>query len=212
MEESNSAGHENKLVAGARSGDTESFEVLVSLYERRIYQIAYRIVENAQDAEDVLQETFLKVFENLQRFRGESSFYTWTVQIAVNAALQRVNRRRKRPTVSLDTDANENEDENFFPPREIVVWEENPEQLYAKKEAQVILEQAIAALPVIYRTVFLLKDVENLPVDEVARSLGISVPAAKSRLIRARLELRESLGRHFRKKGAPVYSGEHPPH
>lgn len=93
-----------------------------------------------------------------------------------------------------------------------MVWEENPEQLYAKKKAHVILEQAIAALPVIYRTVFLLKDVENLPVDEVARSLGISVPAAKSRLIRGRLELSESLGRHFRKKGAPVYSGEHQPH
>jgi RNA polymerase sigma-70 factor (ECF subfamily) len=208
MEESNPAGHENELVAQARSGDTESFEALVNLYERRIYQIAYRIVENAQDAEDVLQETFLKAFENLQGFRGESSFYTWTVQIAVNAALQRVNRRRKRPTVSLDGD----DGESFSPPREIVAWEENPEQLYAKKEAQAILEQAISALPVIYRTVFLLKDVENLPVDEVANSLGISVPATKSRLIRARLELRESLGRHFRKKGAPIYSGEHQPH
>jgi RNA polymerase sigma-70 factor (ECF subfamily) len=196
-------------VAQARSGDTESFEALVNLYERRIYQIAYRIVENAQDAEDVLQETFLKAFENLQRFRGESSFYTWTVQIAVNAALQRVKRRRKRPTVSLDNDGSE--DESFFPPREIVVWEENPEQLYARRRLK-SSEQAIAALPVIYRTVFLLKDVENLPVDEVARNLGISVPAAKSRLIRARLELRESLGRHFRKKGAPVYSGEHHPH
>lgn len=210
MEESNSAGREKELLASALSGHTESFEALVNLYERRIYQIAYRIVENAQDAEDVLQETFLKAFENLERFRGESSFYTWTVQIAVNAALQRVNKRRRRPTVSLDN--NEDDDENFFPPREIVVWEENPEQLYAKKEAQVILDQAIAALPVIYRTVFLLKDVENLPMNEVARSLGISIPAAKSRLIRARLELRESLGRHFRKKGAPIYSGEHHPH
>lgn len=210
MEESNPAGHENELVAQARSGDTESFEALVNLYERRIYQIAYRIVENAQDAEDVLQETFLKAFENLQRFRGESSFYTWTVQIAVNAALQRVNRRRKRPAVSLDNDGDE--EENFFPPREIVVWEEDPEQLYAKKETQDILERAIASMPTIYRTVFLLRDVENLPMEEAARSLGISVPDAKSRLIRARLELRESLGRYFRRKGAPVYSGEHHPH
>lgn len=210
MDESNLVGHENELVAQARSGDTQSFEALVNLYERRIYQIAYRIVENAQDTEDVLQETFLKAFENLPGFRGESSFFTWAVQIAVNAALQRVNRRRKHPTVSLDNDGDEAA--NFLPPREIVVWEENPEQLYAKKEAEVILEQAIAALPVIYRTVFLLKDVENLPVDVVARSLGISVPAAKSRLLRARLELRETLGRHFRKKGAPVYSGEHPSH
>jgi RNA polymerase sigma-70 factor (ECF subfamily) len=210
MEESNPAGREKELLASALSGHPESFEALVNLYERRIYQIAYRIVENAQDAEDVLQETFLKAFANLHRFRGESSFYTWTVQIAVNAALQRVNKRRKRPTVSLDNDGDE--EEKFFSPREIVVWEENPERLYAKKEAQVILDQAIAELPVIYRTVFLLKDVENLPMDAIARSLGISIPAAKSRLIRARLELRESLGRHFRKKGAPVYTGEHQPH
>jgi RNA polymerase sigma-70 factor, ECF subfamily len=206
MEESNPAGRENELVARAVSGDTESFESLVTLYERRIYHIAYRIVENAQDAEDVLQETFLKAFEKLHTFRGESSFYTWTVQIAVNAALQRVKRRRNHPMVPID---NNDDADDFFPPHEIVVWEENPEQLYAKREAQEILERAIGALPLIYRTVFLLKDVENLPMGDVARSLGISVPAAKSRLIRARLELRESLGRHFRKKGAPVYSGEH---
>jgi len=113
MKESNPEGHENELVARARSGDTDRFEALVNFYERRIHQIAYRIVENAQDAEDVLQETFLNAFENLQRFRGESSFYTWTVQIAVNAALQRVNRRRRPPTVSLDTDGDE--DASFFP-------------------------------------------------------------------------------------------------
>src|SRR5512145_940471 len=103
MEESNSVGREKELLANALSGDTESFEALVNLYERRIYRIAYRIVENAQDAEDVLQETFLKAFENLGRFRGESRFFTWVVQIAVNSALQRVNRLRKRPAVSLET-------------------------------------------------------------------------------------------------------------
>jgi RNA polymerase sigma-70 factor (ECF subfamily) len=197
-------------VARAISGDAESFEALVSLYEQRIYQIAYRFVENPQDAEDVLQETFLKAFENLQKFRGESSFYTWIVQIAVNASLQRINRRRKHPTVPLEMDGTESED--FAPPKEIVVWDEDPERLYAKKEQQGILERAITALPLIYRTVFLLKDVEGLPMEEVARSLGISVPAAKSRLLRARLELRENLGRYFRKKGAPVYSGEHHSH
>src|SRR5512134_718891 len=122
MEESNAAGRETELVARALSGHTESFEALVNLYERRIYQIAFRIVENAQDAEDVLQETFLKAFEKLPSFRGESSFYTWTVQIAVNAALQRVKRRRKRPTISLDSDGAD--EENVFSPREIAIWEE----------------------------------------------------------------------------------------
>jgi len=206
MEESNFTGREYELVSEARAGDVKSFEALVNLYERRIYHIAYRIVESVQDAEDVLQETFLKAFKNLQGFRGESSFYTWIVQIAVNAALQRVNRRSKHPTVSLD-DAGK--DEIGFRPQEIAIWEEDPEKLYSKRETHSILEKAIRALPLIYRTVFLLKDVEKLPAEAVARNLGISVAATKSRLIRARLELRESLGKHFRKKGAPVYSGEH---
>jgi RNA polymerase sigma-70 factor (ECF subfamily) len=156
-----------------------------------------------------LQETFLKAFENLNRFRGESRFYTWVVQIAVNGALQRVNRSRKRPTVSLD---HSSEDDMNFRPREIVVWEEDPEKLYSKKETAAILEKAISSPPVIYRTVFLLKDVENLPVDAIARTLGISLAAAKCRLIRARLELREYLSGHFKKKGATVYSADHRHH
>jgi len=206
MAESNSSGKENLLVAKAQAGDVESFEALVSLYEKRVYYVAYRIVENSPDAEDVLQETFLKAYENLRRFRRQSSFYTWIVQIAVNAALQRVHRRRRRQTVSID---NPGEEEEFFRPKEIAVWEEDPETLYSRKQTQVILESAISSLPVIYRTVFLLKDVENLPVNVIAKSLGISLPAAKSRLIRARLELREYLSKYFKKKGAPVYSAEH---
>ena len=206
MSESNPSGQESLLVAKAQAGDVGSFETLVNRYDRRIYQIAYRIVENNHDAEDVLQEAFLKAFESLDRFRRESSFYTWVVQIAVNGALQRVNKRRKRPTVSLD---NSSKDDADFRPKEIVVWEEDPEKLYSKKETHVILERAIASLPVIYRTVFLLKDVENLPVDAIAKTLDISRAAAKSRLIRARLELREHLNKHFKKKGAPVYSAEH---
>jgi RNA polymerase sigma-70 factor, ECF subfamily len=209
MSQSNPSGQENLLVAKAQAGDLESFEALVNLYETRVYKIALRILENNQDAEDVLQETFLKAFENLNRFRGESSFYTWVVQIAVNGALQRVNRSRKRPMVSLDYSS---EDDANFRPKEIVVWEEDPEKLYSQKERAIILEKAIASLPVIYRTVFLLKDVENLPVDTIARTLGISLAAAKSRLIRARLELREQLSKHFKKKGAVVYSADHPHH
>ncbi len=204
MDPSNRSQREHQLVRLAQAGDVESFETLVKLHARRIYRVAYRIVENSEDAEDVLQETFLKAFESLQRFRRESSFYTWIVQIAVNAALQRVNQRRKRAAISLDE---RREEDNSFRPQEIVVWED-PETLYSQKETRVILEKAISSLPLIYRSVFLLKDVEHLPVEAIADSLGISVPAAKSRLIRARLELRESLSRHFRKKGAPVFSGE----
>ena len=204
--ESKSLGQENLLVPKAQLGDLESFEALVNLYEKRIYHIAYKLVGSPHDAEDILQETFLKAFENLQKFRGESSFYTWIVKIAVNAALHRMNKQGRHPMVSLTV--SNSEDDNFRP-EEIAAWEEDPEKLYSREETRQILEQAIASLPVIYRTVFLLRDVEDLPLQDIAGTLGISLPAAKSRLIRARLELREKLGRFLKKKGAPVYSGAH---
>src|SRR5262245_59444282 len=101
MKESNHKVKESELVAQAQSGDVTSFEALVDLYGQRIYRMARRIVQNDQDAEDVLQETFLKALENLPRFRAESSFYTWIVQIAINGSLQRVKKWHKYPTVSL---------------------------------------------------------------------------------------------------------------
>lgn len=205
MNESNNPGQEYLLVSKARSGDLESFETLVNLYAKRVFHIVYKILESVHDAEDVLQETFLKAFENLTKFRGESSFYTWIVQIAVNAALQRVKKRRPQ-TVSLDEF---NGDDDDFRPEQIVVWDDNPETLYSQKETQRILEESITSLPIIYRTVFLLKDVEDMRMTKIAKTLEISLPAAKSRLIRARLELRERLSRYFKKKGAPVYSGVH---
>ena len=199
--ESKKAETEVELVQNAQAGDLDAFELLVSLYEKRIYNIARRLLDSEVDAEDVLQETFLKAFENLARFRREASFYTWIVQIAVNASLQRLNQRKKWSTVSL-SETGETDDDEAYLPREVVVWEENPELIYSQKEIREILNAAISSLPVIYRTVFLLKDVEKLPAEQVAGILGISLPAAKSRLIRARLELRERLGNHFRKKGA----------
>jgi RNA polymerase sigma-70 factor (ECF subfamily) len=206
MNESNSSGPEYRLVSKARSGDLESFEALVNLYAKRIFHIAYKIIESIHDAEDVLQETFLKAFENLPQFRGDSSFYTWIVQIAVNAALQRVKKQRQLQMVPLNGLTS---DDDEFRPQQIVVWDDDPEKLYSRKETQRILEEAITSLPIIYRTVFLLKDVENMSMAKIARTLEISLPAAKSRLIRARLELRELLSGYFKKRGAPVYSGPH---
>jgi RNA polymerase sigma-70 factor (ECF subfamily) len=206
MRESNQVAVANELVKKAQAGDIDAFESLVTLYERRVYNIAYRLVENQGEAEDVLQETFLKAFENLAQFRGESSFYTWVVQIAVNTALQKLKKLQRIPTVSLDENSEEEED---YRPKEIAIWEETPESLYSKRQIQEILDQAIASLPLIYRSVFLLADVEELPMVRVAEMVGTSLPAAKSRLIRARLELRDRLSRYFKKKGAPVFTVEH---
>jgi RNA polymerase sigma-70 factor (ECF subfamily) len=206
MTESNQTSVARDLVVKAQAGDLEAFESLVSLYEKRIYSIAFRMVENPQDAEDILQETFLKAYENLAQFRHESGFYTWIVQIAVNAALLKLKKSSRMQSVSLDEPLDGEED---FRPREIAVWEETPESLYSSQEVKEILEKNISSLPLIYRSVFLLADVEELPVQKVAEMLELSLPAAKSRLIRARLELRERLNGYFRKKGAPVYSAEH---
>jgi RNA polymerase sigma-70 factor (ECF subfamily) len=195
-----------ELVQKAQAGDVDAFESLVTLYERRIYNIAYRLVEKRDDAEDVLQETFLKAFENLAQFRGEASFYTWIVQIAVNAALQKLKKQQRVPTVSLDEGP---EEERDYRPKEIAIWEETPESLYSKRQIKKILDQAIASLPLIYRSVFLLADVEELPMARVAELLSLTLPAAKSRLIRARLELRDRLSRYFKKKDAPVFAAEH---
>jgi RNA polymerase sigma-70 factor, ECF subfamily len=193
-------------VEKAQAGDTDAFEALVNLYERRVYNIAYRLMENPADAEDVLQEAFLKAFENLGQFRKESSFYTWVVQIAVNSALQKLQKRQKNPSQPLDDPGMGDEE---YKPKEIAIWEETPEKLFSQKEVKEILDRAIASLPLIYRSVFLLADVEEMPMAEIAKLLGLTLAAAKSRLIRARLELRDRLSRHFRKQGAPILTAEH---
>jgi RNA polymerase sigma-70 factor (ECF subfamily) len=205
-----SKGTEKELewVNKAQAGGLEAFESLVSLHENKIYNVAYRLLENEHDAEDVLQETFLKAFENLSKFRKEASFYTWIMQIAVNASLQRLNQRRKWSTVPLD-ETSEAADEDSFHPKEVVIWDEDPERLYSQKELRGILNAAIYSLPLIYRSVFVLKDLEHLSVEQAAQMLGISLAAAKSRLIRARLELRERLGKYFRKKGAVSLPADH---
>jgi RNA polymerase sigma-70 factor, ECF subfamily len=206
MRESNFISKAPEWVQQAQSGDTGAFESLVNLYERRVYNIAHRLMGNPADAEDVLQETFLKAFEKLGQFRKEASFYTWIVQIAVNTALQKLNKQRKLPSQSLNESGSGNED---YKPMEIAVWEETPESVYSQKEVREILDQAIASLPLIYRSVFLLADVEDLSMAEVSEMLGLSLAAAKSRLIRARLELRDRLSLHFKKQGVLVFSAEH---
>ncbi|MGB7623532.1 MAG: sigma-70 family RNA polymerase sigma factor [Terriglobia bacterium] len=189
---------EKQLVKDAKSGNYEAFEGLVHRYERKIYNVAYRLSGNREDAEDILQETFLKAFENLPRFREEASFYTWVMKIAVNATLIRFRKSTHPPMIAMD-DLGDGPQE--FHPRLVVRWHENPEQKYSRLEGERILRRAILWLPPIYRTVFWLRDVEEFSNAEVARMLGLSVFAVKSRLMRARLELRERLTAYYGKKG-----------
>lgn len=189
---------ELELVDQAKQGDPAAFTELVNRYERNIYRLARHITQNDEDAEDVLQETFLKAYANLEQFQGASKFYTWLVRIAVNESLMKLRRRKSDKLVSLDEPV---ETEGDSVPREIAAWEESPEQKYGRAEINAILTRAIDALPPGFRTVFLLRDVEEFSTEETASALNLSIPAVKSRLLRARLQLREKLNRMFRKHG-----------
>ncbi len=183
------------LVAAAKGGDISAFETLVSRYERKIFRLAQNITQNREDAEDVMQEAFLKAYEHLSGFQGNSRFYTWLVRIAVNQALMKLRKRRPNQ-VSIDEDVNTGDD---LIPREIEDWGPSPEDRYKQSELAGILNSTIADLDPSFRIVFQLRDIEELSTEETAEALGLSVPAVKSRLLRARLKLRQKLDRYFRR-------------
>jgi RNA polymerase sigma-70 factor, ECF subfamily len=183
------------LVAAAKAGDISAFETLVSRYERKIFRLAQNITQNREDAEDVMQEAFLKAYEHLSGFQGNSRFYTWLVRIAVNQALMKLRKRRPNQ-VSIDEDVKTGDD---LIPREIEDWGPSPEDRYKQSEMAGILNSTIADLDPSFRIVFQLRDIEELSTEETAEALGLSVPAVKSRLLRARLKLRQKLDRYFRR-------------
>ena len=188
---------EAKVLAQARTGDTAAFNELAERYQRNIFRLAQNITQNREDAEDVLQETFMKAYTHLGDFEGNSKFYTWIVRIAVNEALMKLRKRKWDKTVWLDEPVTVGEDTVA---REIAVWDDNPEQRYSKTELADILDKAVNSLAPAYRTVFALRDVEGLSTEETAEALELSVPAVKSRLLRARLQLRDKLTAFFKKK------------
>ena len=192
-----------RLLKRSRAGDAAAFSELVERYERKIYRLAKHITQNDEDAEDVLQESFMKAYTHLDSFQGDSKFYTWMVRIAVNEALMKLRKRKSDRTVSLDEPQDTGED---MVAREIAVWDEDPEKKYSREELAEILDKAVQSLKPSFRTVFVLRDIEELSTEETAEALGISVPAVKSRLLRARLQLREKLTRFFRRKGDDVFA------
>ncbi|HTX35205.1 MAG TPA: sigma-70 family RNA polymerase sigma factor [Bryobacteraceae bacterium] len=194
---------ESTLVAQSREGNTSAFAELVRRYEGKIFRLAQHVTQNREDAEDVLQETFMKAYEHLDQFQGNSKFYTWIVRIAVNQALMKLRRKKTGKTVSLDETIDTGEDTVV---REIAAWDENPEQRFSREEMGEILDSAIQSLEPPYRSVFVLRDIEELSTEETADALGLSIPAVKSRLLRARLQLREKLTRQFKRKGEDAFA------
>ena len=194
---------ELELVERARKGDAGSFSVLLRRYEGKIFRLAMNITQNREDAEDVLQEAFLKAYEHLDQFQGNSRFYTWIVRIAVNQALMKLRKRRSDRAVSLDEQIDTGEDTVV---REIAAWDPDPEERFSREELHGILTGAIDELSPIYRTVFTLRDVDGLSTEETAEVLDLTVPAVKSRLLRARLQLRDKLTRFFKRKGDDAFA------
>ena len=184
------------LVAEAKAGSYPAFEELVNRYEKKIYRLGLNITGVPEDAEDVLQETFLKAFQHLPEFREDSRFYTWLVRIGVNEGLMKLRRRRADKTVPIEDHVDE---EGVTMPREFADWSPNPEQLLAQNELQSILDSAARSLPPTFRTVFHLRDVEGLSTAETAELLDLTESAVKARLFRARLQLREDLSKIFKR-------------
>jgi RNA polymerase sigma-70 factor (ECF subfamily) len=150
------------------------------------------LLANPEDARDALQDTFLNAYRNLGRFERRAKFATWLTSIASNVGLQHL--RDRKLLVSLDDDSSDKEE---YRPRQIRAWDDNPEDRYSKQEQRGLVERAISRLPVKYRVVLVLRDIQQVSTEEAAAALGLSVPAAKARLLRARLMLRENLAPHF---------------
>lgn len=180
-----SAASDETLVGLARKRDEEAVRVLVRRYNRRLYRVARAVLGNDADAEDAVQEAQISAFAALDRFRGESSFSTWITRIAVNAALGRA--RRRRPTVTLD-EPRMSARVIAFPSTEF-----NPEQVMAQSQVRVLLEEVVEELPASFRTVFVMRDVEGMSVEETAGFLGLKPATVKTRLHRARKLMRASL-------------------
>ena len=185
---------EDFSLAALRAGDKVEFARLVEAYSAVIYRLALKMLENSQDAEDILQETFIKAYRALPGFDGRSSLSTWLYRIATNEALMLL-RRRKQVEVSIDEPVDNAEQDGE--PLQIVDWCCMPEEELMSSEARKYLDEAIYTLPQSLRVVFLLRDIEGLSTRETSEVLGLSEVAVKTRLSRARLRLRELLSGYF---------------
>ena len=181
---------EEEIIASIRAGSTHLFHDLIRPYERKVYAMALALVKNREDAEDVTQESFLKAMRNLDLFRSEARFSTWLISIALNEARARLRRARIVEIESLDDDVKEARGPL---PEPLSAWREVPSAMLERLEVRRWIEDAVSDLPVIYREVFILRDVEELSIGEASEILGISISSVKVRLHRARLLLQKGL-------------------
>ena len=181
---------EVELVRQVRDGNSDLFYQLVRPYERRVYSAAFAILRNAADAEDAAHEAIIKAFRHIKQFREEARFSTWLIQIAVNEARMR---RRKNHADVMEPIADRPDEAGNYVPRDFADWREIPSETLERKEIREKLTEALASLGEIYREVFVLRDMQHLSIEETAEALKISTASVKTRLLRARLMLRDLL-------------------
>ena len=186
--------NEERLIRRIRNGEQELFYELIRPYERRVYATAFAITRNESDAEDVAQEALLKAFKHLDQFRSEARFSTWLIQITVNEA--RMRKRRERSSM-VEPIEDRQDDEGNYTPREFADWREIPSETLERKEIRQKLTEALSELGEKYREVFVLRDMQQLSIEQTAKMLNISTAAVKTRLLRARLMLRDLLSPGF---------------
>lgn len=190
------AGEDQRLVEALQSGEEGAVEELVDRYGGWIHRVARRLLDDPRDAEEVTQDVLLVVVRKIQTFKGDAAFSSWLYRIAVNAAYQRLRAKRARPEVSLEPflPVFDGEGRHVQP---VVDWSHQLDDPAAAQEARAAIERSLSRLPEEHRIVILLHDVEGLPNEEVAATLGLSVAAVKSRVHRARLFLRQQLAHVF---------------
>jgi RNA polymerase sigma-70 factor (ECF subfamily) len=183
------------IVSRVQRGEINAFEDLVRRHGRRVHLTLAGILRKDEDIDDAVQDTFIKAFQHIGGFQGRSTFLTWLTRIAINTGLQRL--RGRRDVESLDDAADTAED---FHPRQVQAWQDNPEQAYSKTVMRELVWNAVMELPLHYRVVVMLRDLQQLSTAEVAAALDLGIPGVKARLHRGRLMLREALAPHFARK------------
>jgi RNA polymerase sigma-70 factor (ECF subfamily) len=180
-----------ELVARIQRGEVDAFEEIMERHSRRVYRTLVGVLGNPEEARDGMQDTFLKAFQHISGFEGRSKFSTWLVSIANNTGIQRL--RERCPEQSIEPD----DSDETFRPKEFRAWTDDPEQLYAKAELKALVEENVMKLPAKYRVVLMLKEIEQLSIEEVGGALGLGTAAVKSRVLRGRLMMREALAPYF---------------
>jgi RNA polymerase sigma-70 factor (ECF subfamily) len=190
-------GNEEELLVGLQSGDPAAFRRLVELNSTNVYNVALKLLNDEQEAEDVLQETFLSAFQAIGRFEGRSKISTWLYRIAYNASLMCLRKRKQMTAFSLDQSLADGIEAEEHVSRQLVDWSKVPDDQLLTAEARQEMDRAIAELPETLRSAFVLRDIQGLSGAETAEVLGITVQAVKNRLHRARLRLRDRLAEYF---------------